>query len=270
MSKEKLVNTKVKSNNAERLQQLLLDYHNFRYREDKSLNLRMIELGDWQAERLKKTHHSLYHTPRYHEGLEFLLKDLYAPKEFTQRDDDLERVFPVMVKLLPDNLLYTVGLLVELNLLTQQLDLQLAEVLFNQLKVDTITEEAYCEAYRLCDNKKQRLHQIQLIANIGNDLDVYVRSRLVSFTLKITHSPAEMAGLGNLHSFLRRGFDAFHEMGGVDELLEIIINSERAILEAIYNGETAPLSAKAPDSEEQLNTVTENLAHATAGAKQTI
>lgn len=241
MSKEKLLSTKVKTDNAERLKQLLLDYHNFRYREDLSLEAPMAKLSQWQADRLKVTHQDLYQAPRYHEGLEFLLKDLYAPKEFTQRDDDLERIFPVAVKLLPDNLLYTISLLVELNLLTQQLDKTLADVLFNQLKVSEISEASYCEAYRLCDNKSQRQHQTQLIANIGNDLDVYVRSRLVRFTLKVTRSPAEVAGLGNLHSFLRRGFSAFQQMNGVDELLAIIIERESAILEAIYNNEDAPL-----------------------------
>ncbi|WP_250655256.1 FFLEELY motif protein [Alkalimarinus coralli] len=242
MSKEKLLNTKVRSDNAERLRQLLLDYHNFRYRDDTSLEAEMEKLSHWQAERLKFTHQDLYQNPRYHEGLEFLLKDLYAPKEFTQRDDDLERIFPVAVKLLPDNLIYTVGLLVELNLLTQQLDHKLADVLFNQLNVNEITEESYCEAYRLCNNKSLRVHQTQLIANIGNDLDVYVRSRLVRLTLKMTRSPAEMAGLGNLHSFLRRGFSAFHQMGGVDELLELIISRESAILDDIYNDKPSPLS----------------------------
>ncbi|MFD2231098.1 FFLEELY motif protein [Alkalimarinus sediminis] len=242
MSKEKLLNTKVKTDNAERLRQLLLDYHNFRYSEDCSLQAPMAQLSSWQAERLKVTHQDLYQAPRYHEGLEFLLQDLYAPKEFTQRDDDLERIFPVAVKLLPDNLLYTMSLLVELNLLTQQLDKSLADVLFNRLNVNEITEASYCEAYRLCNNKALRQHQTQLIANIGNDLDVYVRSRLVRFTLKVTRSPAEVAGLGNLHSFLRRGFSAFQRMNGVDELLAIIIKRENAILAAIYNNQESPLS----------------------------
>ncbi len=256
MSKEKLLNTKVKTDNAERLRQLLLDYHNFRYHEDLSLEAPMAALSKWQAERLKVTHQDLYQAPRYHEGLEFLLKDLYAPKEFTRRDDDLERVFPVAVKLLPDNLLYTVSLLVELNLLTQQLDKSLADILFNQLKVSEISEASYCEAYRLCDNKAQRLHQTQLIANIGNDLDVYVKSRLVRFTLKITRSPAEMAGLGNLHNFLRRGFSAFQQMDGVDELLATIIRRESTILEAIYNNADAPLSIEPSGAHSKIDTTT--------------
>ncbi|MCP5162548.1 MAG: hypothetical protein H6999_02445 [Hahellaceae bacterium] len=242
MSREKLLNTKIKTENAGRLQQLLLDYNTFRFRKDVPCAQNKQQLLDWQTERLKQSHHDLYTHPRYHEGLDFLLKDLYAPKEFIQRDNDFERVFPVMVKLLPDNLLYTVSLLIELNLLTQQLDEALTLMLFEQMNVDCITFENYAEAYRRCNNEHTRLHQIQLIANIGNDLDVYVRSRMVSFSLKITRSPAEMAGLGSLHDFLTRGFHAFHTMGGVDELLDRIVARETHILKQIYSNDATPFS----------------------------
>lgn len=252
MSKDKLLKARVRSENAKRLQQLLLEYHYHREAVQKhSLKDQLVMLGDWQAERLKHTHADLYHNPRYHEALDYLLKDLYSPKEFSRRDSDVERVFPVMVKLLPDHALYTVSGLVELNLLSQQLDLQLTEALFQHLGVSQITEESYAQAYRLCDNHARRLQQIQLFANIGNDLERYVSSRLLAMTLKMTEGPAYMAGLGELHGFLSRGFHAFRAMGGVEELLDRIIQREIQILERIYAGETRPYglpqAAEVPD-----------------------
>ncbi len=247
MSKDKLLKARVRSENAKRLQQLLLDYHNHR----EGLHLHPLKehlelLGDWQAERLKHTHADLYHDPRYHEALDYLLKDLYAPKEFSRRDSDVERVFPVMVKLLPDQALHTVAGLVELNLLSQQLDLQLAQVLFRDLGVREITEENYAKAYRLCNNRAQRLHQIQLFTNIGSDLERYVGSRLLAMTLKMTERPANMAGLGELHSFLSRGFHSFRAMGGVEELLERITRRELQILERILSGDSRPFGLPQP------------------------
>lgn len=248
MPKEKLVNTSVHSENALRLKTLLLDYHEHReLRAVHPLRERIRELSEWQAERLKRTHQDLYHHPKYHEGLDFLLRDLYAPKDFSQRDDDIERIFPVMVKLLPDSVLYTVANLVELNLLTQQLDLALAEQLFTRMNITQITEPAYAEAYYLCDNKALRLHQIQLIANIGNDLEQYVHSRFLAFTLRMTAGPAELAGLGELHNFLTRGFHAFRAMEQVEQLLEIIVSRETRILDRIYERAPAPFDLQAPD-----------------------
>lgn len=241
MYREKLVRTPVKTVNATRLKQLLLDYHQFRYQPYDQLAEERAQLSLWQSERLKSTHQDLYTSPRYHEALDFLLEDLYAPKSFTQRDDDLDRIFPMMVKLLPDSLLYTLAELIELNLLTQTLDLELAKMHFEQMATHTISTESYAEAYRRCNNKHERLHQIQLIANIGNDLDTFVRSRMLRITLKMTRSAAEMAGLGALHQFLSRGFEAFYEMGGVDDLLDKIIERETVILNQIYSNMANPL-----------------------------
>ncbi len=128
MYRERLVATEVQSENAHRLKRLLLEYHDFRQLKAASPLLDDTRrIADWQAERLKTTHQDLYRHPGYHTGLEFLLADLYAPAGMTRRDDNIDRVFPKMVKWLPDHLLATFAGLVELNLLTQSLDLELAE-----------------------------------------------------------------------------------------------------------------------------------------------
>jgi len=119
MYRERLVATEVKSENAHRLKRLLLEYHDFRQLKAASPLLDDTHrIADWQAERLKTTHQDLYRHPGYHTGLEFLLTDLYAPAGMTHRDDNIDRVFPKMVKWLPDHLLATFAGLVELNLLT--------------------------------------------------------------------------------------------------------------------------------------------------------
>lgn len=243
MYKYKLENTKISSETAQHLQTVLLDYHNFRIAfEIHPLRAQITQLESWQSERLLETHQDLHDNAAYSPGLMFLLEDLYSPKDFTQRDHDIDRIFPMMVKLLPGNLLYTVANLIELNLLTQKLDLSLAKVLFEDMKVEEVTKEAYSEAYRICNNKKERLHQIQLIANIGDDLDRYVHSKFLNFTLKMTKRPAEMAGVGALHDFLFRGFTAFKRMESVDKLLEQLITRETDILNRIYDGSTSPFA----------------------------
>lgn len=234
MSKEKLLSVSPKSTNAKRLQQLLLEYHQYRNARDQNPLREYIDyLGDWQVTRLKRTHHDLYSNDRYHEALEFLLKDLYAPKDFTRRDADLERIFPVMIKLVPDSALKTVANLVELNLLTQKLDEHMAQILSNELSVDEITEASYLEAFHRTDSLQARKHQIRLIHKSGHDLEKYVKNRFLGFSLGITEGPAEMAGLGQLHNFISRGFKAFKEMGDVSLLLEIIVDRENYILEQI-------------------------------------
>ena len=57
MYRERLVATEARSESARRLQQLLLDYHDFRrLKAEHPLMEHAVSVADWQAERLKSTH----------------------------------------------------------------------------------------------------------------------------------------------------------------------------------------------------------------------
>jgi len=246
MSQNKLLSVKTKALHARRLQQLLLDYHDYRMeRSDHPLAKLIDQIGKWQIQRLKLTHAELYRENRYHAALNFLLEDLYSPDNFVGRDTDLERVFPKMVKIVPDQALDAVANLVELNLLTQKLDEHLATVFDRKypgvcLITDSLGKERYVQSFRECNNLPARQRQLQLISITGTQLERYVNSRLLSFSLSLTQKPAEMAGLGQLHHFIRRGFKAFLAMGGVNELLDQVISKETEILERIFADDPSP------------------------------
>ncbi|MDX1597267.1 MAG: hypothetical protein R3295_01265 [Marinobacter sp.] len=244
MYRERLVATEVHSDSARRLQLLLIDYHDFRQRKaDHPLLEDTFQVAEWQAERLKQTHQDLYRHPGYHTGLEFLLTDLYAPAHMTRRDDNIDRVFPKMVKWLPNSLLNTFAGLVELNLVTQKLDLELTEQLAQQgVPRDAITSDQYCAAFRASHSLTQRQHQIALVAEVGQQLDHYVRNRTLGWLLSMTRGPAEMADLSDLHSFLHRGYTAFRKMEDVDSLIERLVTRERQVLDNIFNEHPTPFS----------------------------
>ncbi|MFB2763177.1 MULTISPECIES: FFLEELY motif protein [Marinobacter] len=244
MYRERLVTTDVNSDNAHRLKRLLLEYHDFRQLKSAHPLLEDTRrIADWQAERLKATHQDLYQNPGYHTGLEFLLTDLYAPAGMTQRDDNIDRVFPKMVKWLPDHLLGTFTGLVELNLVTQSLDLELAQWFDrHNLSTNSITTSDYCDAYRASGQLSIRSRQLELVADTGQQLDRYVRNRTLGWLLSMSRGPAEMAELGDLHSFLHRGYSAFRKMEGVDVLIERLIGRERQVMENILAGHPEPFS----------------------------
>lgn len=244
MYRERLVTTEARSESARRLQQLLLDYHDFRQvKVAHPLLENSLRVADWQAERLKATHQDLYQHPGYHHGLEFLLTDLYAPAGMTHRDDNIDRVFPKMVKWLPDNLLDTFAGLVELNLITQQLDLELAELFHQQgIATDSLTIEHYCTAYRASERLDQRKKQIILVADVGQQLDRYVRNRTLGWLLSMSRAPAEMADLTDLHSFLHRGYSAFRKMDDVHLLIDRLVTREQQVMRNILSGHPEPFS----------------------------
>lgn len=242
MYRERLVNTDVRSESARRLQRLLLDYHDFRlYKAGHRLLSSTFTVANWQAERLKSTHQDLYQHPGYHAGLEFLLTDLYAPASMTRRDDNIDRVFPKMVKWLPDHLLETLAGLVELNLITQQLDLELVELLDQRdIPATLIAAEHYCEVYRASQMLEQRRKQVVLVADVGQQLDRYVRNRTLGWLLSMSRTPAEMADLSDLHNFLHRGYSAFRKMDNVDLLINRLVTREQQVMDNILSGHPEP------------------------------
>ncbi|AOY89867.1 hypothetical protein BKP64_17785 [Marinobacter salinus] len=242
MYRERLVATQVHSGSARRLQQMLLDYHDFRqHKVAHPLLESTFDVSDWQARRLKATHQDLYQHPGYHSGLEFLLSDLYAPASMTRRDDNIDRIFPKMVKWLPDNLLNTFAGLVELNLITQQLDLELAELLHERdIPTNDLAIEHYCETYRCSRQLAKRERQIDLVADVGEQLDRYVRNRTLGWLLAMSRAPAEMADLSDLHSFLHRGYTAFRNMHDVELLIDRIVRREKQVMANILNGHPDP------------------------------
>lgn len=219
-------------------------------KEPEESGLRQRELNHWQSDRLARTHADLRASPRYKLATEFFLSDLYGPKDFSRRDYDLERSYPMIITVLPANAIYAVAMAVELDALSLELDRTLSHILSSELKIKNeteLTEDAYAEAYRRSDNYNQRKYQIELIRILGEDLDVVVAKPFIYAALCLARTPAQLAGFGELQDFLERGFRAFRHMQGADEFLDLIVGRETRILNRIYARHPSPFNLELPD-----------------------
>jgi hypothetical protein len=213
---------------------------------DKAAEKGMQLLREWQVERLKRTHADLLASPRYQRAARFFLSDIYGPRDFAKRDESIERVYSSMVTVLPPAALHTIAVAVEVHVLSTELDRALWKVLTRDLKVaDALTEAQYVEGFRRCANRDERLRQVTLIRQVGEDLDDIAHRPLLGRLLKMARGPAKLAGFGELQDFLERGFEAFRSMNGAGEFLDAIVTRESAIIERIYAGHPAPLDLSA-------------------------
>lgn len=228
---------------AEELAERLLEARKLREsaRSNKQLAARRLILREWQAARLARTHAQLLSSPRYCRAAEFFLSDLYGATDFSGRDADLVKVLPLMTSVLPLSGLRTVVLAAELDALSERLDAAMVAALGSKLE-GPIGDVDYAAAYRKVACRAERERQLKLIEGIGEALDALSRKPLLRATLKMMHGPAHLAGLGSLHEFLARGFEAFHAMGRADEFLESIVGRERAILKALFAGADNPFA----------------------------
>jgi len=197
-------------------------------------------LSDWQSRRLAVTYADLARDPRYAEAIAFFQTDLYGPQDFSRRDADLARVVPMMARMLPESVILTVAKAMELSALSHELDMRVNEFL---PRADAqFTVEDYCRAFRRAGRVPERRRQIELIGEVGMALDRAVGKPLIRSALALMRAPARAAGLGELQTFLERGFDAFRRMKGAEAFLATIRDRETGIVTAIFDGRLAPFA----------------------------
>jgi hypothetical protein len=143
-----------------------------------------------------------------------------------------------MVRFLPDSALRTIADAVELEALSERLDLLTAQALDAdaQLTGRPIDEPSYYRAFRAAGDRADRQRQIALVNSVGRALDSLVRTPMIGTLLKTMHRPAQMAGLGAMQDFLVAGFTAFKSMGGAQDFLKTLIERENELMQQIYAG----------------------------------
>lgn len=197
---------------------------------------RLKTLQAWQQQRLADGYGDLRAQPRFRAACNFFINDLYGPQDFSQRDADVERIYPIMCRLLPAAVLDTVALAVELDALSHELDAATAQWLEEG---QPVTLERYRAAYVAATTVEQRRHQIVLLLVLGRELDRLVKKPMLWDLLRMCRWPARMAGLSALQSFLERGFDAFRQLKGAGPFLRTIAAREKRFAQALRTTETS-------------------------------
>jgi hypothetical protein len=196
-------------------------------------------LRAWQAVRLARTHADLLASPRMGPAATFFLTDLYGSTDLSKLAADVKRIVPVMTKFLPVAALETVADAIELQALSEELDIGMVKALGSRIR--NLDATAYGRAYRKVDRRGDRERQIALIRDVGQALGRLINQPLVTSALGLMRKPAQLAGLGELQSFLERGHDAFRKMGDTKKFLGLIVSRERKLLKALFAGDDSPL-----------------------------
>ncbi len=211
----------------------------FQDRHPANASATLASLRAWQARRLEDSFADVLADPKMRAAGRFFLSDLYADRDFSERDRDVDRIMPVMVHLLPDSLLRAARDAIELHVLSHALDLRMVDRL-DQKRVRRIDAESYAEAYRATGLPRLRRRQIALVVAVGHSLDAAVKRHGVHRLLRASRLPAKLAGLAALQGFLERGFNAFAELGGAEGFLERVARGEGEVSRRLLAGHPRP------------------------------
>jgi hypothetical protein len=203
-----------------------------------SLDPRLALLRQWQSERLARTYADFLADERYRPACQFFLSEVYAPRDFSQRDHDIDHLYKLLSRLLPDSALRLLVDTIKLNNMTRALDNTLLSVLVERLGVtDSLSSQQYAQAYRMCDNYQERVDQIELVTSLIRQLDSGARLPLASLVLRAAGGPAHRAGWGEPYDLLMHGYAAFKRMPDVKPFVHAVEQRERRILDRVFAGD---------------------------------
>ncbi|HEU4655052.1 MAG TPA: hypothetical protein VFS47_13770 [Steroidobacteraceae bacterium] len=202
---------------------------------------RLREMQAWQSARLQRTYADFASDARYRDALDFFVRDLYGPHDFSARNRQIAKVTGTWERLLPQRGVDAILGALQLEALSQSLDLSVTE----QLSDAPLDEALYASAYRAAGRREDRQHQIKLIIEAGQALDGLIRAQWVHPALKVARRPARLLGVMALHEFLERGFTAFAKMEDATDLLRAIEEREVAIMNNLFAARPHPFAIEA-------------------------
>ena len=227
--------------NAALLRQALTDSHNLASRLDEP-GFPLVELElvqTWQRKRLARSYRDLISQERYRAAGDFFLDEIYGGLNFRERDQEMERVLPVMIRMLRDDMILVLAEAFELQSMSLNFDMDMTMLLLDS-GWDKLNTARYGELYRAIGRAPERKKQIELIGRLGLELNELVHHRLVLWLIRTLRGPARAAGFGLLQSFLENGLNAFRMMGDGTEFVETIWHEEREVMQRLFDADESP------------------------------
>ena len=188
-----------------------------------------LRLQDWQRQRFRLTYADFVARESDQAACQFFLQELYGGLGFRQRDEDVNRVEPIMSRTLPDRALWALSEALKLQLISLELDRNMAEVL-RQKSAQIIDESCYVSVYRRVGRRHEREQQIELIRKLGDELQALTRLPLLLRLVKALRKPARVAGYGRLQNFLEQGLSAFRQLQDPKHFVEAIYQRETRLM----------------------------------------
>ncbi|APW48189.1 hypothetical protein RA876_03930 [Rhodoferax antarcticus] len=171
-------------------------------------------IKSWQSKRFAQTYQDLLESEDYAGCARFFLEELYSERNYSHRDAQFAKVAGAIELTFPENVIAVAVSLAELHATTERLDHAMASC-WNHTN-NASPSERYLDAWKSVGEPAIRHWQLQTVLHIGQTLAELTQKRGLRLLLKMMRRPAEMAGLGDLQTFLETGFERFGRLTKTD------------------------------------------------------
>lgn len=191
------------------------------------------EIKVLQARRFEATYADLLQDPRHRPATRFFLDELYGDHDFAQRDAQFGRIAGAIERLFPEAVAQLAVDMAELHAVTEQLDATLGT--HWQASPHLSPAPRYVGAWRQTGTRAQRTQQLRVVLQMGHELQRLTRMKSLRLALRMMRGPAQAGGLGALHAFLERGFEAFSHMGDASGFLAAVEQRESHWMDVLFD-----------------------------------
>lgn len=197
-----------------------------------------LALQAFQSQRLRRDLADLAAESQYQQIGQFFFEEMYGPHDYAARDQQAHRVHQFIHRV-PGLAIHDVEPVLTLLELTNELDDRLTSLLIALGAPLAFDEVIYEDAYRQADNYDERVIQIDLVRIALSNVYRLGHKKLLGLALQSTRGLAHRVGMGDLHRFLRLGYQAIQPVRDIERFLATIVSRERARLDRIYGVDTA-------------------------------
>ncbi len=194
------------------------------------------ELQDFQVRQLKRNFSDIYDSKEYGKLCQFFANDIYAPKDFEERNRSFEQISNYFRNSLGDKLFHGLIRLLDLYEMSDDMDDLMVVTLEKMGVKGTISQEQYDKAYYLSDNYDRRVEQLDLIVECFDFTHALTRFRSIGWILKTARLTSHLfsGSKDNIVDMLQRGYDAMRDTASVEGFNDIIYEREMKRLNRIY------------------------------------
>ncbi|MCS7079132.1 MAG: hypothetical protein NZ585_03665 [Chloracidobacterium sp.] len=195
------------------------------------------ELQDFQVKQLKRNFSDLYNSKEYGPLCEFFVQDIYAPRDFEERNRSFEQISNYFRNALGERFFHGLIRLLDLYELSDALDNLMVVTLEKMGVRRNISQEQYDEAYYRCNNYDARIEQLDLIVECFHFTHSLCQYRFIGMILKTARLTAHMFTMSrdNIVDMLERGYNALRPVKNIQSLTDTIYERELKRLNRIYD-----------------------------------
>ena len=226
------------------LDELLELYYQFEYHKNPVLFQRLQDVQAWQKQRMQRTHATQFAEKHNVLMAEYFLNRLYGGPDFDALAGQIARLLKYAhkaEKIIPENAIKTGTSGVNLAILAVQLDEQVAIQLLQDYPENMpLNDEMMRLTYLKLDQGEARLKQLNMLDELGKNLDKYMRSFVVYTAFKMCKGAAQKYSFQIMYEFMQDGFLAMKPLKSAEKFVKQFTTTEREIIAKVHAGDLHP------------------------------